>query len=670
MPRINSGFNLRPGIRKLGAFTGVLTLGIMFGLSATPSWSANAVSAPPSAIADKSEQRKLYDQAQQALSGSRYTEYRRLLASLEHYPLKPYLEYRYIMRRLSRVSHSEVDEFLANYTDSYLADKLERAWVEKLAERRQWQDVVRYYRAENSTTELNCYQLRARLINGDKSAFAETDELWNVGKSQPKACDPLFAAWKNAGHLTDDIAWQRFEKTIKARQRSLARYISRQMSSDLQPLADLYYQVDRNPKLLSQMSRFSEQSKRMQNLILHGLQRLSLRDAKTAIDLWHRYDAQQLFDDDARLATQRYIAVRLLRQGHTSETQALLASSPALNTENVTESLLRDALRNQDWNGVLKWVAALPEQARDSERWRYWSARALEQIGSDESLEQARNLYSEVANTRSFYGFLSADILGQEYQLLDKPLEVSDPLRDLVAANSGVQRARELLIIGDNLNARREWYHTTQAMSEPEVVAAGKLAESWGWHRNGIQAMIQVSYWDDLSTRFPLAYQEHVQTTAKDTALEPHLLFAIARQESAFTPDARSSAGALGLMQLLPSTAKQTASRSGMRVSNHDLLNPQTNIALGGRYLNQLMEEFNGNRILAAAAYNAGPYRVKQWLNNDEKARLPYDVWIETIPYRETRGYVQNVLAYSVIYGYRLGDKRPFIREREAANSL
>ncbi|MBU2885123.1 transglycosylase SLT domain-containing protein [Gilvimarinus agarilyticus] len=642
-----------------------MALGLALGLSSSLAWAA-----APSTIADKSEQRKLYDQAQKALSASRYSEYRNLVASLEHYSLKPYLEYRYIRRRLSRVSPVEVQQFLEQYPESYLAEKLERVWLEKLSERRQWQSVQDFYNPDNTSAELTCYYLRARLINGDTSAFADVDELWNINKSQHKACDPLFAAWQKAGYLTDDIAWQRFEKTLKARHRSLARYISRQMSPALQPLANLYYQVDRNPKLLLNMSRFSDQSDRMQALILHGLERLSLRDAETAIDLWHRYDAQQLFDDQARRDTQGYIAVRLLRQGHTQQAQALLASTPSLNTQSVTESLLRDALRNQDWDGVLRWVETLPDTAKQSERWQYWRARALVQTDPQEHAKQARELYQTVANTRSFYGFLAADILGLEYQLLDRPLEVSEPLHQQVSQKPGVLRARELLIIGDNLNARREWYHITQQMTEPEVVAAGKLAESWGWHRNGIQAMIQIRYWDDLGIRFPLAYREHVQSTAKDTALEPHLLFAIARQESAFTPDARSSAGALGLMQLLPSTAKQTASRSGMQVSNHDLLNPQTNIALGGRYLNQLMGEFNDNRILAAAAYNAGPNRVKQWLNQEESARLPYDVWIETIPYRETRGYVQNVLAYSVIYGYRLGDKRPFIRDQEAAHSL
>jgi len=265
---------------------------------------------------------------------------------------------------------------------------------------------------------------------------------------------------------------------------------------------------------------------------------------------------------------------------------------------------------------------------------------------------------------------LAADLLNLDYQLVDKPIEASDQQLDQLAASAPIQRARELYIIGDELAARREWHHAISSMSDEQISIAGKRAESWGWHRDGIQAMIQVRHWDDIQLRVPLAYQEHVDIAARATAISPHLVFAIARQESAFIADARSSAGALGLMQLMPATAQQTATRAGMRVTNHDLLQPETNITLGSRYLSQLLNEFNGNRILAAAAYNAGPTRVRQWLSKDTQNSLPFDIWIETIPFGETRGYVQNVLAYSVIYGYRLGDVKPFITEGEAGTSL
>jgi len=181
--------------------------------------------------------------------------------------------------------------------------------------------------------------------------------------------------------------------------------------------------------------------------------------------------------------------------------------------------------------------------------------------------------------------------------------------------------------------------------------------------------MIEIKHWDDLNLRFPLAYKEMVAGAAIATDIDPQLLFAIARQESAFSPDAKSPAGALGLMQLMPATAKQTARRSGVIYRYHDLLKPEPNIKLGSRYLNSLLSQFDGNRILAAAAYNAGPNRVKKWLQVSE-GKMPFDVWIETIPFKETRGYVQNVLAFSAIYSHKLGSRAPMVKPKEAKRNL
>ena len=202
-----------------------------------------------------------------------------------------------------------------------------------------------------------------------------------------------------------------------------------------------------------------------------------------------------------------------------------------------------------------------------------------------------------------------------------------------------------------------------------EKKAAGLVAQQWGWHRKGIEAMASARYWDDLQVRFPLAFNTQVQAVAELTKIEPQLLFAVARQESAFSPDARSRVGATGLMQLMPGTAKDTAKKIGIKYKKSDLLRPDINVKLGGSYLKQMMGRFEGNRILTAAAYNAGPHRVNKWLSDDDQL-LPYDVWIELIPFKETRRYVQNILTYSVIYGYRMGAEVPFIRQNEARQLL
>lgn len=652
-------------IRSCGSLL-VLAAGLCLGTG--PSLADAPAMLKPQPTADSPErlaQRETFLEARDALSRRQMDRYQTLLASLDDYPLRPYLTYRELTRNLPSASPKAVNDFIQGQADSYLAHQLQRQWLHTLARQARWPQFLADYPAKMRDTELQCYALRARLQQEDQTALDEVEPLWNVGRSQPNACDPVFDRWMADGRLTPAIAWERHTKAVKARAYSLANYVARQMPERWQSKAALMREVNRNPASLARTERFREQSEAMQDIISHGLQRLARRDATQALTLWRVYDAQQLFSDRERLATQQAIAQRLIYQGNREQADRLLAQVPSLSNTDVVEAVIRDALEQLDWERAYTWLNQLPAEAQDSERWRYWRARMIEELNLENTGPEPRDLYAAVAATRSFYGFLSADKLGLEYRLLDQRAPVSDAVLAEMEQHPALQRAYELLMIGDTTAASREWYHTVPRLDHERIMASGKLAQRWGWHRKGIQAMISARFWDDLQMRFPLAYQEHVQSAARETAIHPHLLFAIARQESAFMPHARSPAGAMGLMQLMPATAQQTARRAGVPYRRADLLSPEKNIALGSRYLNELLTEFGGNRILATAAYNAGPYRVKQWLR-DKKHKLPYDVWIETIPFRETRGYVQNVLSYSVIYGYRMGEKRPFITPEEA----
>lgn len=668
---------LWPRHLSAGVVCGLLAVSSAYGMSTAPA----SITDPkpeeklvtPAVVVpvDRSQQRLDYAAAKIALNNKQLQTYKKLVAKLQDYPLLPYLEYQDIGNRLTALPRADVAAFLAAYPKSYLSDRLSHRWLRTLASQQQWQDYVTFYDATLGDPELACNQVRARLETGDTAAFDDVAPLWNIAESQSKACDPVFSRWIAAGKLTPTLVWERHSKALRAGNQGLASYLARQLPAEQKKLAELFQEVNRNPGILAQTARFSNQSPEMQEVILYGLQRLAIKDASKALSLWQGYDAQQLFDDAARLQTQHDIATRLLRQDKQEAAETLLSSISQITSTDLTEWLIRDSLRKQDWEKAYTWLAKLPADAQQTERWSYWLARIMEELDIKEiNGLTAQSLYNRVAATRSFYGFLSADKLGYEYRLVDRPMLISPELQAQVEHAPGIQRARELYILGDIYGASREWFHTTRRMKTEEIVASGRLADRWGWHRQGIQAMIDAEYWDDLEVRFPLAYQEHVASAAKATSVNPLLLFAITRQESAFSPDARSSAGALGLMQLMPATAQHTAKSAGITYTNqHDLLKPEKNIALGSRYINQLLTQFNGNRILAAAAYNAGPSRVKQWLSKDD-AKLPYDVWIETIPFHETRGYVQNVLSFSVIYGYRTGEKQPFITQLEANHSL
>jgi soluble lytic murein transglycosylase len=258
-----------------------------------------------------------------------------------------------------------------------------------------------------------------------------------------------------------------------------------------------------------------------------------------------------------------------------------------------------------------------------------------------------------LAGDRGYYSFLAAELLGQNYDFGDQPLH--DPeLAEQLTQELHIQRARELYLMKHRYWAAMEWNVAMSKLSMRDRGVAAEIAHSWGWHHRAIVEAGRSDKLDDLEIRFPTPYKPQFEQSAKAKKINAEWLYAVARQESAFNERARSSAGAMGLLQMLPGTAQEVARDTGRRIKTKQLYQPEYSIDFGATYLQQLMEKFNGNRILATAAYNAGPYRIKRVLEN-QGSSLPFDIWIENLPYSETRHYVQNVLAYSVIYQKRLG---------------
>ncbi|MCV6614706.1 MAG: transglycosylase SLT domain-containing protein [Cellvibrionaceae bacterium] len=621
-------------------------------------------------------QRKVYKQALKALDKGNIKQFRRLKSMLRHYPLYPYLEYRDLKRRLSVAKRQEVDQFLKHYQHTPYAERIRYRWLKVKVRKGHWNHFLRYFSDSMTSATMRCHWANAHLRTKRAMPDKAIAELWDVGHSQPKACDPVFAAWRKAGKLSNKRLWSRYQKAMSKRNFGLAKYLQKSMASRDKHLADLYREVDRYPQRLSNTRKFStrraSEQYKFNDIILHGFGRYARKDAKAAYKIWGRYDSKNLFKQDQRLEILYSLARRLAQGGHQREATALLSQYKTIDNTQLLESLLRESLAQQDWKRVLYWWGKLPKEAKQHERWQYWLARSLEQTGAARRPApglQADAIYRKLANERSFYGFLSADRLQQPYELGHEPLQISKAQKRDMLKLEGVQRVHEFYHLGDKLNANREWLHLAKKLDKGQMKTLASLTHDWNWHIKTIQGMANVKYWDDLEMRFPLAYNRELRKAAKATNIEPTLLYAIARQESAFAADARSPAGAMGLMQLMPATAKQTARKIGVKYRRKDLYKPHSNIRLGSSYLNQLLRRFNGNRALAAAAYNAGPHRVDRWLR-DSSAKLEIDTWIETIPFRETRGYVQNVLSYSVIYAYLMGDKRPLLTKAEARANL
>ena len=389
-----------------------------------------------------------------------------------------------------------------------------------------------------------------------------------------------------------------------------------------------------------------------------GLRRLARQDPEKALDLLDLYARQMAFSSDEKVAIAREIGLTLARRFDARALKVMAQYDPELRDNTVTEWRTRLLLRLGRWDEAYQLTRQLPEDLAKTTRWRYWQARSL-QLAQPQS-QQPLLGYQPLARERDYYGFLAADRIQAPYSLNHKPLPLDPRLLQKVRNTAGIRRAMEFHNRGLIADGRREWYHVSRLFSRDEMVAQAKLAYDMQWYFPAIRTISQAQYWDDLDIRFPMAYRDNMVREARLRGLHSSWVFAITRQESAFMNDARSGVGAMGLMQLMPATAKETAKRYGIPLANPQLAyQPDINIQLGAAYLNQVLGQFNGNRVLASAAYNAGPGRVRQWLKDAK--HLSFDVWVETIPFDETRQYVQNVLSYAVIYGKKLNAPQPLV---------
>ena len=633
-----------------------------------------------------SQQRSDYASAKAALKKNDHQLFTQYKAQLEGYPLYPHLEYAELIRHLPRVSAARIDGFLSRYNGEPVANRLRIHWLNQLAKQDNWPLFLKHYRSELANTSMQCDYQYARYQQGHKNeALNGALSLWNVGKSQPKACDKLFALLTKHEKITETIAWQRYSKAVLNHKYRLARYLQRYFhSEERRALATNFYKVDRTPSSIGNYHLFDEHTPEVNAVIAHGLRHLAHENARKAMAHWSHYQQTHSFDTRTRSQIIHALIKGLYRQGYPHVADGYLLDNLELVSSDLLEWRARQALADLDWTALKTWVSQMPAELQRDARWRYWLARAeisqnpaeaatqplKKQHLEKQSIEkQPLATYRELATTRSFYGFLAADHLGIQYSMAHESSDPDPTIVNTLKNSTGALRTRELLHHREYFMARLEWRHTSRNFSEQQWIAAAHLTREWNWHHGSINSMIKASFWNDIKLRFPLAYNALFRREAAETELPLHLLFALARQESAMSQSVTSPAGAKGLMQLMPATARQTAKRNGVHYTeSNDLFEPDTNIRLGSRYYKEMMSRYN-NRILATAAYNAGPGRVDRWLERSG-GKLPFDVWIENIPFKETRGYVQNVLAFSMIYAHQLGSEESMLSVHELEQLL
>lgn len=556
------------------------------------------------------------------------------------FPLGGYLDYHRMRARLGSAPVEEVLAWLRRYDDLPLAITLRGQAMETYGLRRNWAALRAVSQGVPSQIHLRCYYYQALLTEDPAHAVRGGQSLWLSGQSRPDSCDPLFDKLRAQGHIDDNLIQERMLLAFRAENPGLMRYLRGELkSARAQQRADTLLRLYRQPEEV----RFLVPVKHDAQLVLAGLHRLADRDPVFARKLTplmaKRYQLDPA-DEHAVLSQVAWFSTIRDLKANREWLDEFLAQSDSLR---LLEQRARAAVRAEDWPGLIAWIERMPAEERDGAHWRYWRARALEATKQE---DEAQRHFSLAARERSFWGFLAAQYLQLPYALNDvNPVRKPAPLSE--RHERALARIEWLQAMNEPGLAREEWLFQLRHSEEHEQDSLAAAALARGWHHFAVETALFSGRRNVLDWRFPAALKDRFEHAAADTGVDPWLLMAVARRESAFNPHARSSVGARGLMQLMPYTARQVARELGESApSESTLLQPDTNIRLGSTYLAGLLKRYNGNRVLALAAYNAGPHRVDKWLTD---AQMPYDVFIESIPFYETREYVQAVLAYRVI---------------------
>lgn len=600
------------------------------------------------------EQRELFVQTEQHINSRKFTQARQNMAQLQGYALYPYLEAAFLQQNLSLANEALIGDFLAEYSDTPVASRLRTAWLNYLVEHNDAERFLTYYQG-SSSAQLQCRYLDYLWQKTDnvQALWPQVSQQWVSERSQPNTCNKVFDAWVAAGMRTTDVVWQRYMLAVRAKQYSLATYLTRLLPEEDRNLALLIRRAQTNPATIIDFESFQNSHEREHEVVLSALHRLIWSDFDKAKQAWAHY--QQVFNfspNEVHDMHERF-GITLSVRGEAGALAWLEKVPAKLLTSTGRQWILAALLRQHRYDRITMLINALPVEEQEKDQWRYWRGRALMELGF---IEDGEEELAETAKERSYYGFLASARLDLEPSLQHEAITYEPEALERVRKKPSMQRAMELFALDRTLDARREWNVIGYRGTYEEQVLSAVLAHESGRYEQAIYGLARTGMFNDVERRFPLAFYDLLNSNAEKQNLEPAWVYAIVRRESAFRYDAISPVGARGLMQVMPQTANYLVRRSpgpnSGRISKSRLLNPEDNVQLGTRYMNELLQRTDNNWIIATAAYNAGLNRVLEWMPEQP---MDFDVWVETMPYQETRDYVKNVLAYQQIYTVLMG---------------
>ena len=588
--------------------------------------------------------------------------------NIQQYSLAPYADYWLMLLKLDQVEDAEVVSFLSQYEDMPFTDRLRGEWLKKLGKQQSWPTFFEQYaNFKREDIAVQCYALFGQLQLGNTQLFntnlaTQAKILWFTTADLPSNCNQLFDVLQKTGALTTDDIWTRFRLALQDGKLSLAKTITARIPSIDAASLKLLDRTYQAPQLILDKKTVSFKTRFGAEVNLYAVDRLARTKLDVAVTSYSK--VQNLFDPDNRAFAWGRIAYHAARE---HDPKALdyyaLAKDASLDKEQLAWQV-RAALRAKDWLAVQNAITIMQPKQHEEGAWRYWKARALREQGVNDPAQmlEANAILIQLAKERHYYGWLAADELES---LMTNPTEdyvASDIEVMVIASETAIKRAVELQRLDMRWEAKAEWAWATRNYDDKKLLAAAEYALRQKWYDIAIITADNTKQMHNFNLRYPTPYRDLIRSSASDEHLDEAWVYGLTRQESRFMHYAKSGVGAAGLMQLMPATAKWAAKRMGLDGYQNDMIHDlSTNIQIGTYYMRHTLDLMGGQAVMATAAYNAGPSRAKRWV---DKEPLEAAIYIESIPFSETRNYVQKVMANAHIYAPRLGTTMQTLKSR------
>ena len=580
----------------------------------------------------------------------------RYARTLSGYALEPYVTYWQLKLRLEEATPAEIRAHIERLKDGPMGDRLRADWLKLLGMRQHWELFdAEYPQLVNEDTELLCYALQSRLRAGGTEALAAARALWFTGRDTPESCNAIFSVLVERRQLAPGDTWSRIRLALEAGNTGVARRVAEYLPDkdqlDARALSAIVVnaQAFLDKKLPPLTTRVNRET------VMFAVHRLARTSPQLAAQQWTR------LGERFSAADRKYVWGLIALNGaqrHDPGTLRWYELAGDLSDLQLAWKA-RTALRARSWPDVLAAIAAMsPKEAADP-AWRYWKARALKAQGR---ATEAQALLTPLAADFSFYGQLAAEELGGRAQAPAASYKPTKEEVQAIGALPGLQRALAFYRLNLRFEGNREWNWTVRGLDDRELLAAAEFARRNELYDRAIYTAERTRELHDFSMRYLAPYREVARDYVGQQQLDEAWVYGLMRQESRFIASARSSAGASGLMQLMPATARWVARKLGLQNFSGTQTNEiETNINLGTWYMKHVLESLDNHPVLASAGYNAGPGRARAWRGD---APMEAAIYTESIPFNETRDYVKKVMSNATYYSQQFGQTLLSLKER------